>query len=191
MTTWKRVKWSEAAQILEVLAVPPADRGPGATPEAYFAGLRQEGKRLEAADFLAQALPRLEAVAWAAQTVRDIAPPAPTSSPQARALRAALFWLQDQSDTRRRAAYEAAQACEPSGPESMAALAVFLSGGSLAPAQYEPVQPPKHAAGLCAAGAVKMAALRTEATLDELWAALDRALDAGEAIARTGLPVPA
>ena len=71
--TWSRVKWSEANQVLDLLAVPQERRAPAAvaSPAEYFALLRGETRRQEAAEFLAQALPRLEAAAWAARTVRD------------------------------------------------------------------------------------------------------------------------
>lgn len=185
MTKWTRVKWSEAGQVLDLLNTPEDERGAEAPgpPEAYFAALRRDGRRADAADFLGQALPRFEAVAWAAQTVRDAAPQAPSSTPQARALRAALFWVQDPSETRRRAAFEAASACDPKGPEAMAAYAAFFSGGSMAPAELQAVPAPKHATGRLAAGAVKMATL----TLDKDGAALDRALDAGATLAAEGL----
>lgn len=183
--SWERVKWSEAGQVLDQMQASEEGRGAdaGAPPEAYFARLRAEGRRAEAADFLAQALPRLEAVAWAARTVRDVRPQGPASRPEARALRSALFFVQDPTEARRRAAYEAAQACPGAGPEALAAYAAFFSGGSMSPAEQTAVLPPRHVAGRCAAGAVKSAALPA----DKTGAALDAALDAGAALAREGL----
>ena len=183
--SWRRVKWSEAGQVLNQMQAPDEGRGADSAspPETYFARLRAEGRRAEAADFLAQALPRLEAVAWAAQTVRDAKPQGPASRPESRALRSALFFVQDPTDARRRAAYEAARACPSAGPEAMAAYAAFFSGGSMSPAEQTAVLPPKHIAGKFAAGAVKCAAL----PVDRTGAALDAALDAGAALARDGL----
>ncbi len=171
--------------MLDLLETPADQRsaGAGGPPDRYFAELRAAGRRADAVDFLGQALPRLEAVAWAARTVRDKVPPGSGSEPRTRALRAALFWVQDPTDQRRRAAFEAAQACDPTGPEALAAYAAFFSGGSMSPPENPPVLPPKPACGRCAAGAVKLAAL----ALDPTGAAMDAALDAGEAMAREGL----
>lgn len=183
MSNWAKVRWSEAAQVLDFVGGPAEDRPQASgTPSAYFSDLRAQGRRSEAADFLAQALPRLEAVAWAARTVRDLAPP-PASSPlRTRALRAALFWVQDPTEARRRAAFDAAEACDPKGAEAMAAYAAFFSGGSIGPADVPPIPAPKQVLGHMAAAAVKVAALK-----DRTGAAFDRALDAGEALAREGI----
>ncbi len=182
---WTRVKWSEASQVLGQMQMTERRRNPdeGLAPKAYFERLRSEGRRQEAADFLALALPRLEAVAWAARTVRDARPQGAASPAETRALRAALLFVQDPTDTRRRAALEAAQACTDAGAEALAAYAAFFSGGSLTPPEQTAVLPPKHAAGRFAAGAVKSATVPTGRS----WAALDAALDAGAALARQGL----
>lgn len=183
MAGWARVRWSEASQVLDLVGGPVEERPTAVGPPAdYFAGLRTQGRRGEAVDFLAQALPRLEAVAWAARTVRDLAPPPSHSAQRTRALRAALFWVQDPTDARRRAAFEAAEACDPKGPEAMAAYAAFFSGGSIGPAETAPIPAPKQVSGHLAAGAVKAVVLK-----DRTGAAFDRALDAGEALAREGI----
>lgn len=188
MTTWKRVKWSEADQVLDLLKAPKSGRGPEAsgTPEAYFAALRRDGRLADAVSFLSQALPRLEGVAWAARTVRDFLPQAPASEPEARALRAALLFVQDPSDQRRRAAYDAAQACDHAGPEMLAAFAAFYSGGSIGPANGPPVPAPRLASGRFAAGAVKCAVFACK-TAEETEVALAKCLDAGAELAREGL----
>ena len=187
--TWLRVKWSEANQVLDLLAVPQDRRAPAAiaSPAEYFALLRGETRRQEAAEFLAQALPRLEAVAWAARTVRDATAGGAGGHSATRALRVSLLWVQDPSENRRRAAFEAAQACRYEGAEAFAAMAVFFSGGSIAPASAPAVPPPKGVSGRFSALAVKLAALRA----DDRDAALDRALDAGAALAQRGLSASA
>lgn len=188
MSTWTRVKWSEAGQILDLLKTPAAARGrdTAGVPEVYFEALRTDGRQDEAVDFLGQALPRLEVVAWAARTVRDSHPQAPSSQPEARALRAALLFVQDPSEARRRAAYDAAQACDPAGPEALAALAAFFSGGSITPPECPPVPAPRLAAGRFAAAAVKTAVFGGENVRE----ALDRSLDLGAELAREGLKAP-
>ncbi|MBQ1542660.1 hypothetical protein C5708_04265 [Caulobacter sp. CCUG 60055] len=159
MRRWKQVKWTEAGQVAAILGW-PASKHDAEPPEAAFDRLRAEGRDDDAALFLGQALPRFEAVAWAAQSVRRLAP---VDAPEgdAQALKAALLWLQDPSELRRRAAFDAAAGAGDASPHRMCALAVFFSGGSLAPADLAPLPAPKDAAGKFAAGAVLTAATRS------------------------------
>ena len=122
-------------------------------------------------------------VAWAARCVRDAEGGEDGATPRARALRAALLWVQDPSENRRRAAFDAAQACGLKGAEALAALAVYFSGGSIAPPECAPVQAPRATAGGFAAVAVRLAAARAK----DADAALDRSLDLGAAMAREGI----
>lgn len=186
MADWARVKWSEARQVLNILGkIDPADEAAASgPPSAYFDYLRKNGRLFDAAKFLGQALPRLEAVAWAARSVRDLTPAdADRDRPEARALRAALLWVGDPTESRRRAAYEAAEACESGDPEALAALAAFFSGGSIAPPDLQVLPAPRDAAGRFAAGAVMTIAVRQkdiDKTLSDL-------LDAGALIAAKGV----
>lgn len=170
MRRWKQVRWTEAGQVTAILGWPASERD-GEPPEALFDRLRQEGQDDDAAMFLGQALPRYEVVAWAAQTVRDLAP-ADLPSRDVEALNAALQWLRDPSDNRRRAAFDAAAEASDTSPQRMCALAAFFSGGSLAPADLEPLLAPKDAAGKFAAGAVLTAATRSGRRHEGLRAAL-------------------
>jgi hypothetical protein len=156
MKRWTQVKWTEAGQVTSVLGW-PASRDDGKAPEEMFDALREAGRDDEAAMFLGQALPRYEAVAWAARSVRDLVPADPGAG-EGDALRAALLWLQDPSEARRRAAFEASQRAADASPQRLCALAVFFSGGSMAPETLQPVPPPKDVAGKFAAGAVLLAA---------------------------------
>jgi hypothetical protein len=99
------------------------------------------------------------------------------------ALKAALLWVQDPTEPRRRAAFEAAKLADDGSAERLAAMAAFLSGGSLAPDNCPPVPAPKDVAGRVAAGAVLVAAGRSA----DRKAAINKALDAGDAIAKQGL----
>lgn len=190
MADWARVKWSEARQVLNALGkIDPADEAEaGQPPAAYFDYLRQNGRAFDAARFLGQALPRLEAVAWAARAVRDLTPAdADRERPEARALRAALLWVADPTENRRRSAYDAADACESSEPEALAALAAFFSGGSIAPPDCAALPAPRDAAGRFAAGAVMTIAARQP----DVQQALSGLLDAGALIASQGLDAAA
>lgn len=186
MADWRRVKWSEARQVLDILGAADAANEAEAKkpPLDYFNHLREAGRLGEAVKFLGQALPRLEAVGWAARTVRDLEPDGlDRNRPESRALRAALLWLADPTEGRRRAALDASEACDTSSPESLAAKAAFFSGGSIAPAEAQPLPAPRDAAGRFASGAVMLAAARRS----DMAEALTRALDAGARIAADGL----
>jgi len=156
MRRWKQVKWTEAGQVAAILGWPSSVHDADA-PETFFDRLVQEGRDDDAALFLGQALPRYEVVAWAAQAVRQLTP-ATVSLNDADALKAALLWLQDPSETRRRAAFTAASEASAASPQRMCAMAVFFSGGSMALDTLEPLPPPKDTAGTFAAGAVLTAA---------------------------------
>lgn len=185
MAQWERVKWSEARQILDILKVPPAQRiqPDEVEPIAYFQALRAAGRRVEAIQFLGQALPRLESVAWAARAVRGLRGEAASDTAEAKALKATLLWLQDTSEARRRTAFDAAADCEATSAERLAALAAFFSGGSIAPADCTPLPAPREAAGRFAAGAVLVVA----AGSGDIAAAHEACLEAGHALANHGL----
>lgn len=170
MKRWKQVRWTEAGQITAILGWPASEHD-AAPPEALFDRLRQDGRDDDAAMFLGQALPRYEVVAWAAQAVRDLAPP-DLAPRDAEAMNATLRWLRDPSDNRRRAAFDAAAEASDTSPQRMCALAVFFSGGSLAPADLDPLLAPKDSVGKFAAGAVLTAATRSGRRQEGLRAAL-------------------
>jgi len=186
MGNWTKVKWTEAGQITTLLEWDPAQaQNLASAPEAYFTDLRAQGRLDEAAMFLGQALPRYEVVAWAARALQDLKPAKASAQPaDKQALDAAQAWLKDPSEPRRRAAFEAANAAGESAPERLAALAVFFSGGSMAPDDCPPVPAPREAAGKFAAAAVILAATRTA----DRQAALARALDVGAALAADARP---
>jgi hypothetical protein len=111
MSEWTRVKWTEAGQVVAFGDEDaPAEKAWSLAPSDYFSQLRAQARRAEAVKFLALALPRLEAVGWAARAVRDITAAGEEPKPsRVRALRSALLWVSDPRENRRRAAHEAAQ----------------------------------------------------------------------------------
>lgn len=182
--SWAKVKWTEAGQVAQMVD-DEADLGEDArlVPSEYFAKLRAEERLNDAIFFLAQALPRFETVVWAARAVRDLADAPPRPGGDADALRATLLWVQDPSDARRRAAFEASNRARSTSAERLVAVAAFFSGGSVTSPEAPAVQPPREAAGRLAAGAVLIAA---NAAKDRA-AALNQALDAGVALAEGGV----
>jgi hypothetical protein len=131
------------------------------SPRQYLDALDKAGHLPDAARFMAFALPRREAVWWATQCVRQV--PALTADEKAAAaLAAAEAWAADPADDNRRKAFAAAEAAGFDQPASCAALAAFLTEGSLSPAHLQPVPAPSHAGPAAAAAAVVLAALSTE-----------------------------
>jgi hypothetical protein len=157
-SAWRRIKWTQASQIAGLAGVAEALAGrETATPAAAFTALRAADPTA-AANFMAQCLPRLDAVRWLHECLARTPPPPPGSN---RAdLRSAISaWLIDPSDKRRRIVYEHAELDGFESPESMSGLAVFCSGGGLGPAHLDQAtQPPPGMFGKAVAGAVLFAA---------------------------------
>jgi hypothetical protein len=181
---WKMVRWSEARQITDILEW---EDGPSAevVPKTYFEELIAAEEMEKAAAFLSQSLGRLELVGWAVNSVRDMrasSPKRPKPSQMA-ALRAASMWLQDgNEDTRRQA--EAAAAEAPNGSaEALLAMAVFYSGGSIAPEDVDTVPAPREAVGRFALGAI----LTAVAEHPDPKTAMMKCLTLGNSIAAGGL----
>lgn len=180
MSEWTRVKWTEAGQVAALLAAPdlPGDQA-ALPPRLHFDRLVEGGALDEAVAFLGGALPRFESVAWAVGAL-DTGQVSPRAPHDAAALEACRAWLGEATDTRRRAAGRAADAASDDAPERLAALATFVSGGSIAPEDLAPVQPDAGLCGRLAAACVLTAAYRAA----EPEAALRAALDQGARLAR-------
>lgn len=180
---WNQVRWTQAHQIASLMDVEetrlPAE---GVAPHAHYQELRAGGDRLTAVSFLGHALPRFEALAWAARVLDEQAAALPLTRADRQALEHSLRWLGEPDDDNRRAAMEAAEAAGENAPERMLATGVFFSGGSISEPDLPPVMPPPELAGRFAAIAVAMAAARSE----ERDAVLDKALDLGERVAIDG-----
>jgi hypothetical protein len=118
----------------------------------------------EAVQFFAFALPAREAVWWACQCSREVLrDPAP--QPLQDAVEAAEAWVRSPTEEHRRAAMSRAQATDLKSPAALAAVAAFWSGGSLAPENLPEVPVPVHLTGCAVAGAVMLAAVKSEPQL--------------------------
>lgn len=181
---WNQVRWTEAHQIASLMGVEEdALPAAGVEPEPHYHALRKAGDRAGAATFLGHALPRLEALAWAARVLEDEARTRELKHGDRQALDHALRWLGDPNDASRRAAMAAADEAGERSPERLLATGVFFSGGSISQPDLEPVLPAPELAGRFAAAAVALAAARAEQESD---AVFDRALDLGEQVAADG-----
>lgn len=155
---WKRVKWTRAGQLAALLdgAVELGELHERPPAEAFDA-LRQSDN-IQATRFVAQCLPRMDAVQWVAACLQRSG--APRKPVDAEARGAVLRWARDPSDKLRRAAFDVGEKAGWASADGAACLAIFLSGGSMAPAEQEvPVNPAPGSFGQAVAGAVLIAAL--------------------------------
>jgi hypothetical protein len=124
---------------------------PDATPSGFMRELVGAGLLADAVRYLAQAVGPARAIAWSLACLKELrAESFPDSAPAVAIFEA---WMSDPSDGNRRAAAEAAE----EGPERSLGLAIFFSGGSIAPPDVNPVPPPPYLAGKLAAGAIMLA----------------------------------
>lgn len=181
---WTAVRLTEARQVAALMGVDVDDRPPaGIAIRDHYDALRAGNRRSAALAYLGHALPRLEAIAWAARIVADNAGDPPPPPRIRHALDVAVRWLEQPGDAHRRAAGDAAEAISRPVAERLLASAIFYSGGSIAPPAASPVMPPDHVAARYAVGAISDA---THRSADPV-AALETALVLGERIAERGL----
>lgn len=121
---------------------------PTLSPQGLLALLVENGHIGDAVRFLAFALPAREAIWWACLTARGNQDQ-PTEA-EAECLDRAVAWVYEPGEAKRRACMEAAERAQFEGAAAYAALAVFWSGGSLAPEDMPEAQPDP---SLCAIGA--------------------------------------
>ena len=152
---WRRVKWTRAGQVAGLAGAGDALDGLGdASPAAAFAQLRRDDP-MAAARFMAQCLPRFDAMQWMFSALERSPPPGPRHAE----IRSGIAgWLADPSDKRRRAVFDLAQAVGIDTPDATAGLALFLSGGSMTPPELEHgIQPPPGVFGQAVAGTILLA----------------------------------
>lgn len=109
------------------------------SPEEFFDALRDGGLDQEALTFLANALPIRETLWWGLRCLRDPLMPPPANDNVVPALAAVEAFTNEPGEPLRRAAQTAAEAATYETAAGCLALAVFLSQGSLAPADCPPV----------------------------------------------------
>ncbi len=129
-------------------------------PGALVGALLAEGKGVEAVRCVAGALPAREGVWWAWVSARHTArlkygdglPPLLKL-----ALDSVEKWINAPSDDTRRGAWSAGDALGIDTPTGAAAAAIFLSGGSIAPAGVPETPPPPGIAGSLVSTSVTLA----------------------------------
>lgn len=186
MSDWPIVKLTQARQVAMLMDVESEDLPDAAIDvQAGYAAIKAEGSAADAVDYIGHALPRLEAVTWAAHLLDAESRTGPLPVLDRLALDHALRWLDAPSDANRRATQAAALAASPRSAEQRLGLAVFYSGGSIADPGMPPLLPPPEACLRYAVAAVKRAAFRTEipdAVLARALAAAEHSAAGGSAI---------
>jgi len=157
------------------------------TPREFLQALTTAGRITGALQFLAQVLPKREAVRWACLCVGRTGD-AGRSPAEARALAAARSWVDEPSQAGCYEAWEAAQAAGLETPAGLAAAAAFFSGKTMSPPDLPPTRPPDSLTGETVHSALLMAATAMEPS--EAEAALGEFLKQGTALAE-GKDVPA
>jgi hypothetical protein len=105
---------------------------PDANLRAYVEGLASGGRLRDAAAALAQLLPAKDAITWGLESIRKV----PESAKQRgaeRVMSAVEAWLAEADDAKRRAAMQTAEQSGIVTPAGCLGIAVFFSGGSIAP----------------------------------------------------------
>jgi len=130
-------------------------------PQQFVEMLFQGGLYVDAFDFLAHALPKRDAIWWACVSVRHALGPALPPKDFA-ALKAAVEWVLEPDEPKRRAAQAAAAAGGFATPAACAALAVFGSGGSLVPPNLSEVPPEPSMTAQAVSRAITLASVQVE-----------------------------
>lgn len=181
MEPWRSVHLTRARQVGELMELRGADLpAPEVPVRVHYDTLRARNPS-QAVAYIGHALPRHEAIHWAAGLI-DPAKGA-SASPEQAAFERARLWLDTPDDAKRREAYAAAQTADREAPERTLATAIFYSGGSIAPEGVAPVQPAPGLANRLAVVAVVQAAYRSSDPKAFFVQALARA----EAIAEHGI----
>lgn len=126
-------------------------------PGAFLAALMAAEHLAEAIEYLAFALPRREAVWWAAQCVRAC-PLGEEDAPERRAVRAAEAWVVKPSQAACYTAKEFFDLVEFTHPAGLAAAAAFFAGDSLVGPELPKVPPGPDLTARAVSGAVMLSA---------------------------------
>jgi hypothetical protein len=130
-------------------------------PRDFIEQLVAKGLFPDAVRVIAHALPRREAVWWAWVCARKDSGAEPPPPIQA-ALDATERWIVQPTDENRREALLFGEAAEFGTPAGCAALAAYMSSGSLAPPELPPVPPGEFLTAKAVSGSVTLAAVVKE-----------------------------
>ena len=175
----ERATAEEVCQLYEPDAAAKEQLVAGIAPGEHLMRLVEGGLLRDAAQFLAYALPKREAVWWACLCARDYLPDDAEEATGA-VLEAAEAWVMKPNEENRRAAWAKADEAEMKSAAAWAATGAFWSGESISPADSPAIVPPaENLTGVAVSGAVLLAAVSGEPQeIDErLKAFLKRGID--------------
>ncbi|MGH7617229.1 MAG: DUF6931 family protein [Gemmatimonadaceae bacterium] len=138
-------------------------------PKEFIGALVAGNLFADAVRFLAHALPRRECVWWAWVCARKAAgaePPLPIQN----ALDATERWIMQPTEEHRRAALQFGELADFGTAAGCAALAAFMSGGSLAPPDAPPVPAGEFMTAKAVSGSVTLSAVSDADHADEKFA---------------------
>ena len=130
------------------------------THSSYLDSLEKQELFQDAIRFLAFKLPTDAGVKWASTCVKELR--SPENKEKDEPLDAVDQWVKAPGDPTRWAAKEAGDKAKKAGPSKLVAMAVFLSGGSVASPGAPETPPPKYAAQKMIAGGVQAAVVSFE-----------------------------
>jgi len=134
---------------------------PEAPPPDFLTTLEERELYYDAILFLAHMMESKPAIEWACKTIHALQPAGQPIAGQ-ECLTASEAWLKAPTDPLRFAARDMADKSGFEAPADCAAMAVYLSGGSVTPPHTPEVDPPPYGAQRLCSGAVLMAAVLNE-----------------------------
>lgn len=161
---WDAINWTMAGQVTALFDLGKESArllDEEESPAAFFDKLCAGEHLNDAISFLAFALPRRSAIDWGHACVGASQRFAEMLPPDMAAYSAAGAWLDDASEERRWVAHDVGRQADTDKPEALLAMAVFVSGGSITPANSpQQVPSPPDLVGRLIGGAVTLAAMR-------------------------------
>jgi len=130
------------------------------TPSNYLDSLEKQELFPDAIRFLAYKLPTDAGIKWASACVKELR--APEDKEKDEPPDASDQWIKAPGDPTRWAAKAAADKAKKAGPSKLVAMAVFMSGGSIASPGAPETPPPKYLAQKLIAGTVQVAVVSLE-----------------------------
>lgn len=131
------------------------------TPAAYLDSLEKQELYPDAIKFLAYKMPADAGIKWASASIKELRSPE-SKQQKDEPLEAVDNWVKAPGDEARFAAKAASDKAAKNDASKLAALAVFMSGGSLAPAGAPETPPPKYTAQKLSSASVSVAVLSYE-----------------------------
>lgn len=131
------------------------------SPKDFIGRLIAANLHIDAVRFLAHALPRRECVWWAwvcARKASGAEPPPPIKA----ALDATERWIIQPTEDHRRQTLTFGEAADFGTPAGCAALAAFMTGGSLGPPEAPVIPPGEFMTAKAVSGSVTLSAVVTE-----------------------------